>query len=238
MTFVGVCLPVHNEQDTLPETLAALTLAIHNLVDTGVACRLAVVLDDCSDGSEGLVRQWTSEATDIVALVVNCSAHNVGVARQTGCLALIESCASLDLSQIWLATTDADSEVPPQWLTHQVECMSKKIDFWAGRVEVSDWSDRHPGTTQLWNRAYCKEPDPIHGANLGINAELFLKVGGFAPLATGEDEALRRAVSRTSSTVFHDRRMPVKTSARVRARAPLGFAHYMDSLDEHAIGSL
>jgi hypothetical protein len=237
MTHVGVCLPVHNEQDTLPQALAALTGAMRALVCGGIECRLAIVLDDCSDRSGMLVHQWVNEVTDISTLVVNCAAHNVGIARQAGCLALIESWSTLEPSQIWLATTDADSEVPTQWLTHQVECMSRKIDFWAGRVEITDWSGRLTTTALLWGRAYCRESAPIHGANIGINAQLFLEVGGFPPLVTGEDEALRRAVSRTPSIIFHDWRMPVRTSARPQARAPLGLAYYIDSLEARAAQS-
>jgi len=232
VTHVGICLPVHNEEDMLPQALEALSRAMRALTFSGVECRLAVVLDDCYDHSRSLVHEWTSSKTDVSTLVVHSSAHNVGIARQAGCLALIESWSTLDPSEIWLATTDADSQVPTQWLTHQVECASRRIDFWAGRVEISDWSGRLETTSQLWGNRYYEETAPIHGANIGLNAALFLEVGGFPPLATGEDEALRRAVSQTSSTILHDWRMPVRTSARALARAPLGFSYYIDSLED------
>ena len=228
---VGVCLPVHNEEESLPRALAALDEAFRQLAIRAVDCRLAIVLDDCSDGSEAVVREWAGGASHVATLVLDCSARNVGVARQTGCLRLLETFGALDPSEVWLATTDADSEVPPHWLTHQVDCKKENIDFWAGRVEVTDWSGRATTTSAVWNDRYMSEYSPIHGANMGIDASLFLQVGGFPPLPSGEDGALRNAVARTGSAICHDRRATVKTSARTRGRAPLGFADYLDSIE-------
>jgi glycosyltransferase involved in cell wall biosynthesis len=187
---VGVCLPIHNEEDTLPRALEALEEATRRAEGRAIGCRVAAVLDDCSDRSEGLVRQWALTAK-VPTLVIVCSERNVGLARQAGFLALIEAWAEVDPSRLWLATTDADSEVPSHWLTHQIDCKNRNIEFWAGRVEVSDWADRPTSTPRLWNEAYRSEWAPIHGANLGITAELFLRVGGFLPLICGEDDALR-----------------------------------------------
>jgi Glycosyl transferase family 2 len=233
-TAVGVCVPVHNEEDRLPGALAALDLAFRRLAVRAIDGRLAIVLDDCSDRSERVVQDWARGRSNVPTLVLTCGAHNVGVARQTGCLSLIQSWPASDPSEVWLATTDADSEVPADWLTHQVDCRNRNIDFWAGRIEVTDWSGRKSLTSRLWNETYRSEPAPIHGANMGISAELFLRVGGFAPLFSGEDDALRDAVLRTGSTVCHDWRASVKTSSRRRARAPRGFAHYLDSVERRS----
>jgi glycosyltransferase involved in cell wall biosynthesis len=231
ISAVGVCVPVHNEEESLPRALAALDEAFRQLAIRAVDCRLAIVLDDCSDGSEAIAREWARSAPQVTTLVLECSAHNVGVARQTGCLGLLETVGAFDTSRVWLATTDADSEVPPHWLTHQMDCKKGNIDFWAGRVEVTDWSGRASTTSAVWNDRYDGEHAPIHGANMGIDASLFLQVGGFPPLPSGEDGALRNAVARTGSTICHDRLVTVKTSARTRARAPLGFASYLDSIE-------
>jgi glycosyltransferase involved in cell wall biosynthesis len=229
-TAIGVCLPIHNEEQTLPRALAALQEAIHRAEASAISCTLVAVLDDCSDRSEDLVRQWAFAAT-IPTLVIECSARNVGCARQTGFLALIEACNQVDRSRLWLATTDADSEVPSDWLTHQIDCLNRDVEFWAGRVEVLDWTGRASATSRLWNDAYRSEWAPIHGANLGISADLFLRVGGFPPLICGEDDALRHAVIRSGASVYHDWRAPVKTSSRSVARAPAGFAHYLNCME-------
>jgi hypothetical protein len=232
-------MPVHNEGERLPAALAALDEAFLRLADHSIDARLAIVLDDCSDQSETIVRDWTRGASHVTTSVLTSYAHNVGVARQTGCRSLLRTWWYSDPSDVWLATTDADSEVPPDWLTHQLDCKKRNIDFWAGRVEVTDWSGRAGPTSRLWNEAYHRESAPVHGANMGISAKLFLQVGGFPPLSNGEDDALRNAVIRTGSAVFHDRQACVKTSARTRARAPFGFAHYLDSIEKVALaGSL
>jgi hypothetical protein len=231
ITGVGVCMPVHNEEERLPRALAALDEAFLRLGDQSIDCRLAIVLDDCSDRSETIVRDWTRGESHVKTSVLTSCAHNVGVARQTGCRSLLRTWCDSDPSEVWLATTDADSEVPPDWLTHQLDCKKRNIEFWAGRVEVTDWSGRAATTSRMWSEAYQRESAPVHGANMGISAKLFLQVGGFPPLSNGEDHALRNAVIRTGSAVCHDRQACVKTSARTRARAPFGFAHYLDSIE-------
>jgi Glycosyl transferase family 2 len=235
LTAVGVCMPVHDEEERLPRALAALDESFMRLANHSIVSRLAIVLDDCSDQSETIVRDWTFGKSHVTTSVLTSCAHNVGVARQMGCRSLLRTWRDFDPTEVWLATTDADSEVPPDWLTHQLDCKKKNIDFWAGRVEVTDWSGRAIPTSGLWNEAYHREPAPVHGANMGISAKLFLQVGGFPPLSNGEDHALRNAVVRAGSTVCHDRQACVKTSARTRARAPFGFAHFLDSIEKVAL---
>lgn len=226
---VGICLPVHDEEVTLSPALASLHAAIRAIAVRAVECRVAVVLDDCSDGSEELVVDWARRAS-VATMVMSSAARNVGMARQLGCLGLLRSWSATDPSRLWLATTDADSEVPPHWLAHQLDCMDANIDFWAGRVEVSDWSGRTAATQRAWTDAYRSESDPIHGANMGMRASVFLKVGGFPPLASGEDAALRAAMVRAGCTVRHDRRAAVRTSSRSSGRARSGFADHLDSI--------
>ena len=228
---VGVCVPVHNEENRLSFALEALSLAFRKLPRAEVVTSLAIVLDDCSDRSEAIARNFARHGSHVATKVLTSSARSVGAARQMGCLSLMRTFGSFDLSRIWLATTDADSEVPPDWLVHQLDCRQRNVAFWAGRVSVADWSDRAEQTAQLWRDAYFDESAPVHGANIGIDARLFQQVGGFPPLPTGEDKALERAVLRAGAPICHDWRASVKTSARVRGRAPLGFAHYLDSLE-------
>jgi Glycosyl transferase family 2 len=227
---VGVCVPIHNEEQTLRRSLRALERAAKRAEIKGIGCRIAAVLDDCSDLSALLLDEWSRRA-DIPTLTIECNVRNVGVARQMGFTALIDASDQVDPEQLWLATTDADSEVPANWLTHQIDCRRQKVQFWAGRVKVTDWLHRQDSTANLWKETYRTEQAPIHGANLGISADLFLRVGGFPPLPTGEDHALLQAVTREGSTVCHDWRAAVVTSSRKSARAPAGFAHFLNRLE-------
>ena len=63
---------------------------------------------------------------------------------------------------------------------------------------------------------------------MGFNASAYLAAGGLAPLETGEDLALHRALVSQGVLSYYDSVVRVVTSARRRARAPLAFAHALD----------
>lgn len=114
---LGVVLPVHDEECDLPGALRCLDAAVRQVTDSGVDCRLAVVLDACTDGTPEIVDRWVAHRTCKAPVdVVPIRAANVGVARRTGCATLLDRWSSEPLSRIWLATTDGDSEVPGDWL--------------------------------------------------------------------------------------------------------------------------
>jgi len=229
---VGVVVPVHNEQELLGAALAALANAFDQLSRGNLLLRTAVVLDMCSDASEEITREWRSalarRLSSLELTVISCSSKNVGRARALGCAALLAQWSRIDPSRIWLATTDADSRVSKDWLSTQVAQHEADVDHWAGRVSVTDWSEYRDETSSRWQYEYEREIQPIHGANLGFNAAAYLAAGGFASLATGEDRALHRALVAHGAFTYFDSAAPVVTSARRRARAPLGFAHALE----------
>ena len=229
---VGVVVPVHNEQESLGSALAALTHAFEQLSRWNLSLRAAVVLDACSDVSEALSCEWqrtlAQRQSPLKVTVVSCAAKNVGSARALGCGVLLTEWSRIDPSRIWLATTDADSRVPKDWLATQVVQHESGVDHWSGRVSVADWSEHLDETRLRWQDEYERENQPIHGANLGFNAAAYLLAGGFEPLETGEDRALHRALIAHGACSYFDSANPVVTSGRRRARAPLGFAHALD----------
>ena len=156
---------------------------------------------------------------------IEIAARNVGSARRAGCAHVLTAGAAMDLSpeSIWLATTDADSKVPTDWLTTQIASHEVGADVWSGTVTVCDWTHRTDGTADEWLRLYETELEPAHGASLAINGRVYLDAGQFEQLATGEDRALLKAASSLGARCHYDRSAPVRTGARSQARAPLGF---------------
>ena len=224
-----VVLPVHDEEELLPGALRALEKAIGALTPS-ISCRVAVVLDSCVDASRDIATSW---ATHFGALVISRDYCSVGQARRAGFLALLERCMEVDLAQVWLATTDADSRVPPDWLKVQVEAHTSGVDLWAGRVKVAEQS----ATDMRWKDRYATERDPIHGANLGFSATLYADLGGFHNLQCGEDRDLHgRAVAR-GFRIRYDPAATVTTSARRTGRAPTGFAGVLRAMDETPLGA-
>ena len=206
--------------------------AFEELSQRGAASKLMVVLDSCSDASEDIARELQyvllRNESLVELCVVKCKAQNVGYARGLGCSELLSLWWRTEPSKIWLATTDADSRVPRNWLAAQVLQHEAGVEHWFGRVEVTDWSERHHETRLRWQTDYEQESRPIHGASLGFNAAAYLAAGGFKSLKTGEDRALHRDLIDQGGRVHYDSATRVVTSARRRARAPNGFAHALD----------
>lgn len=225
---VGVIIPAHNEQRLLPSCLAALRRAARAL--GGPPVRLVVVADACRDRTAQAARRGG-------ATVVTISAHCVGAARAAGVREALRLAGPLDPAEIWLATTDADTLVPPDWLRRQAACASRGWDAVAGTVRVADWSGRRPAARALFRQRYGPTTGPhqhVHGANLSFRASAYLQAGGFPELPTGEDRALVAALAAAGSRVRYTRAVTVTTSGRRDARAPHGFGHYLTALDAEA----
>lgn len=227
---VGVVLPVHNEESNVTKTLDAIERAMWEL-PSDIESRVAVVLDSCDDASPGLVRHW-SEGRGRSAVVVVCRGRNVGLARRKGCEAILSDYAAVDPGELWLATTDADSLVPVEWLGVQVAARDAGFDMWAGRVGVGDWTGRPLATSMSWKSSYAGEREPVHGASLGFTASAYAELEGFRALRAGEDRDLCQRGKSMGLRVRHDTRAVVRTSARRAARAPRGFAHALDKVDQ------
>ena len=232
---VGVVVPVHNEQSLLAEALRSLVEAFDELSQWDVSLNAAIVLDACTDDSEEIAREWqhnlARDRSFIDVTIVICHAKNVGYARGLGCSTLLAQSSRFSPSEVWLATTDADSRVPRDWLSTQVIQHEVGVDHWSGRVAVADWSEHRSDTRAWWQNEYEEEIHPIHGTSLGFNGAAYLAAGGFAPLKTGEDRALHRALVAHGVRTHYDSAIRVVTSARRRARAPLGFAHALDVIN-------
>ncbi|MGP0027372.1 MAG: glycosyltransferase, partial [Streptosporangiaceae bacterium] len=185
--------------------------------------RIVVAADACTDGTAALAQRAG-------AAVVPLSARNVGRARAAGLREVLRT--SRDRAG-WLATTDADSLVPPDWLTQQLRYADAGWEAVAGTVTVADWTGHSAATATAFRRAYAmwQGPHPhVHGANLGFTARAYLAVGGFPALRTAEDRALVAALEAHGHRVLRTASLPVATSARSAYRAPAGFGHHLTTL--------
>jgi glycosyltransferase involved in cell wall biosynthesis len=225
--FVGIVLPVHNEEELLPAALDAVEEALDAL-PSAVSRRVAVVLDDCRDGSAGIADAWAGRAR---GLVLRRECGSVGMARGAGSQALLSVWPDQQPAKIWLATTDADSRVPQDWLTVQLDAYHSGSDLWVGRVRVAEES----AVAQQWNETYAAERHPIHGASMGFSGTLHERIGGFRCLRSGEDRDLHRRAVAAGFRVTYDLQAPVTTSARRSGRAPGGFAGVLGRVEEQQL---
>lgn len=221
---VGVVLPVHDEENLLPGSLRSLEAAVKALPPS-ISCRVVVVLDHCGDASSAIAHTW---ARSWGALVLPEQCGSVGMARQMGGRALLSLWPEVDPERIWLATTDADSRVPPEWLAVQLEAYLSGADMWAGRVRVAEES----ATALRWMQRYSAERHPVHGASLGFSATLYSQLGGFGRMRTGEDRDLHHRAVTAGFRIAYDLQAVVTTSSRRKGRAPSGFADVLDEVDQ------
>lgn len=219
----GVVIPAHNEQDLLPACLTAVRRAAGQL---SVPVHLVVVADACTDRTAALAR---AHGADVIQAAARC----VGAARRAGVSRVLRATRHADPATVWIATTDADTRVPPWWLRRQLRYAGLGWKGVAGTVTVEDWAGHPPQVRRRYTERYGawrRHHPHVHGANLGFAADAYLAVGGFRPLPTAEDHALVADLLRAGLPLVRTTRIPVVTSARSRARAPLGFAWLLRTL--------
>lgn len=219
---IAVVVPAHDEEQLLPTCLDALREAASR---SPLPVSVLVVLDSCRDGSAQVVAR-----AGVRALAVE--ARNVGLARAAGAaIALAGAPAGLT----WLAYTDADTRVAPDWLVQQLRLAAVGADVVTGVVGVEDWTEWPAATATAFRAAYRRgvrdgQHAHVHGANLGLTGAAYLRAGGFRPVRVGEDQALVRAAVDAGLRVVRSTEVRVVTSARREARAPHGFSSYLHAL--------
>ena len=239
ITQVGIVLPVHNEEDLLAACLQRLRTAIERArLDGHLSVELVIVLDQCTDRSAEIAAEYVAEhAADERrnVQVMTSTARSVGAARAAGMAALLDH---LGPDQLWLATTDADSKVPADWLVRQLTHHAAGADVVLGTVEVADWSD-HPAAVPLRHaRQYRSRHGHhhVHGANLSLTAQAYTSAGGFAAVPADEDVLLVQALEAGGWRLAWVPDLPVTTSARRIGRAPAGFARHLRELAHEPAG--
>ena len=226
---IGIVVPVHNEQDTLRECLRALDTAVDQVA---VPVTIIVVLDACTDGSAEAAHRFPSARVRTIAIDAQC----VGAARAVG---MTELLLRLGQRGTWLATTDADSVVPPHWLSAQLRHAAAGAQLVAGTVAVADWQDPSGTLAERARREYVAKPHRhIHGANLSFAAQAYCAAGGFQPVRYDEDVQLVEAFNANGEPIAWAVDLAVTTSARRRGRAPKGFSGYLSALEDSMEGSV
>jgi hypothetical protein len=224
---VHVVVPARDEADNLPQLLASVEVTALDLLEKRpqVDVRVTVVLDSCVDASRCVLRShpWVDVVSVESGVVGNVRALGVEQARALA--------PGVPAERVWIACTDADSVVPPHWLSIQLAFAEQGHDLVVGAVHP-DPSDLAPEVVRAWrDRHRLHEGHPhVHGANLGFTLAAYDLVGGFAPLRTGEDVRLVSDLQAAGVRWVSTARNLVVTSGRRLGRAPQGFADYLRAL--------
>ncbi|RMP69005.1 hypothetical protein ALQ18_04388 [Pseudomonas marginalis pv. marginalis] len=214
--MIGIVIPAHNEEKHISECLASVLRAVQHPALQGRHVEVLVVLDDCTDTTAALVSAKTVAMLDVCF-------RNVGKARAVGAEQLLEAGAE------WLAFTDADTQVPPDWLVRQIEFGADAV---CGTVEVDSWSEHGDAVRSTYMALYqfTENHRHIHGANLGLSAAAYRNAGGFQHLVAHEDVRLVADLERIGARIVWTATNPVITSARRDYKCRGGFGEYLAAL--------
>jgi glycosyltransferase involved in cell wall biosynthesis len=219
---VAVLIPARNEEVLLSRCLESVIRAIHALP---VTIRATIVL--VSDCSTDRTAEIGYSLIGVHGSVLHTRAGTVGTARALAASYAIAR-TTAPLSSVWLANTDADCIVPSAWLSDQIDFAASGIEAVAGIVAVDSFEEHGPEVPARFHSRYSIHADGthphIHGANLGVRADCYLDVGGWANLKTAEDHDLWGRLRRTGVRLLSSAQLRVITSGRRVGRAPNGFA--------------
>ena len=224
---LAVVIPARDEEELLPACLDSVAEAVEVLAarHRAIECRVFVVLDSCQDGSADIV----AARPDVTAVVVQ--AGRVGAARAAG----VEAAAGWSVAgasgSLWVANTDADTTVPTDWLCGQVAAAEAGYELVVGTVHPRPGDLTAAELAEWWARHSLDDGhDHVHGANLGFSLAAYRTCGGFRPLPVHEDVHLVADLRAAGVPWVAAGGLGVTTSGRRTARAPGGFATYLDAL--------
>lgn len=232
---VLVVVPARDESAHVGACLTALRRAAHYAVATGAAelVRIVLVANRCRDDTAAQAVRLLGE--DGVC-VEDLTSQTVGATRRFGVQAGLGMLGRTADSDVWIFSTDADSEVPVDWITHGLTVAGASgaalvlgVTDLAGALLPPGSDERYAALVRRQRRG-PDDHDHVYGANLAIRADAYLAAGGFADVAVSEDVALAAACRDLGIVVATPTGLSVSTSARIRGRAPGGLADVLLAL--------
>lgn len=227
---VEVVVPARNEQEHIAACLNSLRTSMSRLamMNPRVSCGITTVLNCCTDDTAQIVtgfgvRALTSGTCSVGAVRRLGTADAIGRATESG----------VQAGELWIACTDADTVVPADWLSRQVELADEGHDAVIGTVTPGDVS---PQIYDRWLRQHdlTEGHGHVHGANLGFRADIYLRAGGFRDTESREDVGLVERIRTVTSRWIATHQTSVLTSGRTDSRVEGGFGSYIAALEAEA----
>jgi glycosyltransferase involved in cell wall biosynthesis len=247
-----VTVPAKDEEELLPSALRALAEQKTLGGDPLDHDRYEVILlinntrDRSRQAAEQFQRLYPSFRLHIVDRAFSESKSHNGYIRR---LLMDEACRRLEMGESLhqaILTTDADSQVAPNWISRNQEELANGAQAVAGRIVISPCDeallDPATGAVQRYNHLYRRlvawvedrfdpqdhDPWPRHhqhfAASLAITPRVYKCAGRLPPRRYFEDICFYQALIGHDVRLRHSNRVRVFTSARLTGRARVGLS--------------
>ena len=216
---VGVVVPARNEAARIAACLDSIERAAAMAAPKIDRLQVLVVADSCRDATAAIASRHDGVRVREVEFAT------AGAARACGAADVVADLGG-PLDRIWLANTDADSTVSPDWLDRQLVSAASGAAAVAGIVTLAGAEPRlRESFRRMYSKGIAETTHPhVHATNFGLRAEVLEAVGGWSAMATGEDHDLWERLRASGAPCISDPNLVVSTSARRTGRAPLGFS--------------
>lgn len=228
-----VVVPARDEERMISACLTA--LSCQRGIDRG-AYGVILVLDDCHDQTEPIARRIAA-ARGLQLELLHGAGEGSGAARSLGMDRAHRRLMAAGRGGALIATTDADSQVAPDWLAAQLAAVRSGAEAIGGQVVLEETSAsdldgatiEHRGQelerrlARVTGRGEREHPH-FAGASIGVTADAYGRAGGMRPLRSLEDEDFGRRLEEVGVPVRRLESVRVTTSARTDGRAERGLA--------------
>jgi hypothetical protein len=237
-----VAIPVRDEADRIGACLHALDHQRHR------PNRVTLLLNNCSDATETIARRMASSLRfqlEVINTDLPPNKIGAGHARRLA----METAATRAFLDDVLLTTDADTIVPPEWVTRNLDAIAAGAEVVCGRAMIDPFEalsiPQHLHADDALERrlvslldqlAWHLDPEPhdplprhteASGASIGVTVRAYRCAGGIPDIASGEDRAFVRALWMMDARIRHDPAIYVTVSGRTIGRARNGMADTM-----------
>ncbi|WP_316796977.1 glycosyltransferase family 2 protein [Pedobacter agri] len=244
---LSVIVPAKNESAFIIQTLDALRFQLNDL---GVAINsdlyeILVLANNCSDDTFNICKAYQQNHPrfnlHIERILLNKESAHIGTARRLLMDAAYRRLTNVAGEKGIIVSTDADSEVAPDWIYHILKEISHGADVVGGRILPKDTpsiSRRHhlrdvtyrflksqlesaidPCESNPWPRHF-----QCYGPSLAVTCEMYEKAGRLPIIPYLEDEEFRKALKRVDAKIRHSPHVRIYTSGRLDGRVKFGFS--------------
>lgn len=250
--FFTVVVPARDEAENLPKTLKSFSRQVdaNNRPLDFRKFEIIFLVNNTSDDSVQIISRWQRENSHLKIHLaekrLSADAANIGYVR---CLLMNEAFFRLRKNRIGggiIATTDADTEIAPNWIAANVAEIRRGADAVGGRILI------HPAELKKMDskcRAYhlrdtgyrlmaaeietyfddlTHDSLPRHhqhfNGSFAVTTAAFARAGGVPKVKFLEDVAFYHSLLRVDARFRHSPSVRVQTSARDKGRTESGLS--------------